>query len=100
MASSSQLDDTANLELQVEDETTSPRPKRRRNLLLCEHCGCCVSKSTYYRHRQAYFNPVSGQWQREAEGSDSTVLPTQDPGAHWNMAPTSNYNSGEGPEGS
>ena len=46
-----------------EMEAITLQPKRRRCLLLCGHCDRYLSKSTYYRHRDAYFNHASGQWQ-------------------------------------
>ena len=45
-------------------EVDLPHPKRRRSFLLCEHCDRYVSNSTYYRHKEAYFNRVTGQWQQ------------------------------------
>lgn len=43
-------------------ESSQPMPKRSRPLLLCGHCDKYLTKSTYYRHRELYFNPVSLQW--------------------------------------
>lgn len=51
-----------------EEETVPRASKRKRSLLLCGHCDRYVSKSTYYRHRDAYFNPLLGTWQRVDEG--------------------------------
>ena len=28
----------------------------------CKHCNTVVSKSTYYRHREEYFDPVTRKW--------------------------------------
>ena len=44
-----------------EMEPAALQPKRRRCLLLCGYCDRYLSKSTYYRHRDAYFKHASGQ---------------------------------------
>ena len=55
-------------------EPSYSRPKRRRHYLLhCGHCDSYLSKSAYYRHREAFFNPVSGQWLRLKEHSPTVV---------------------------
>ena len=51
-----------------EEEMESCAPERKRSLLFCSHCDLYVSKSTYYRHRDAYFNPLLGTWDRVNEG--------------------------------
>lgn len=43
-------------------ESFQPMAKRHRPLLLCGHCDKYLTKSTYYRHKEIYFNPVSLQW--------------------------------------
>ena len=47
--------------------------KRKRDLLLCGHCNNYVSKSTYYRHRDAFFDPVLEKWERENPLLESNV---------------------------
>ena len=61
-----QRDATSSLEpVEQSTEVDLHPPKRRRSLMFCEHCDRDVSNSTYYRHREAYFNCVTGQWQQE-----------------------------------
>ena len=47
------------------NEPPPSRPKRRRVLMICGHCDRSLPKLTYYRHREAFFNPVSGVWMRQ-----------------------------------
>ena len=47
------------------EETGRRASKRKRDLLFCGHCEKYVSKSSFYRHRDAYFDPVLGKWERE-----------------------------------
>ena len=46
------------------DSPTSRKRKRKK----CEHCGDRVSLSTYYRHREQFFDPVRQQWDIERQG--------------------------------
>lgn len=48
--------------------------KRQRSLLLCGHCDAYLSKSTYYRHRELYFNPASLKWTKDRGDYDSSSL--------------------------
>ena len=64
-------------ESEYEWEATPPQSKRHRSLLLCGHCETYVPKSTYYRHKERYFDVISNQWQRLTEASrgvDSPVI--------------------------
>ena len=45
----------------------APGTKRRRRSILCGHCNRSVSSSTYYRHRELFFDVVSQQWQRHED---------------------------------
>ena len=50
-----------------------PRPKRPRRSLLCPHCEEVVSKTTYYRHKAAYYNESENEWLRKVnDGYDSS----------------------------
>lgn len=46
------------------------REPRQWQRLFCPHCGEKVSKSTYYRHREEYYDARSGEWKK---GSDSPI---------------------------
>ena len=61
-------------ESEHEWEAAPPQPKRHRSLLLCGHCETYVPKSTYYRHKERYFDVVSNQWQRLTEASRDRVV--------------------------
>ena len=39
--------------------------KRHRDTMFCDHCHRDVSKSTFYRHYQEFFDPVAKRWRRE-----------------------------------
>ena len=45
-------------------EATLQGQKRRRSFMICGHCDRALTKSTYYRHKRCFFNPVSGTWLR------------------------------------
>ena len=51
---------------------TAPK-RRKRPSLECGHCGEVVSKSTYYRHKQKFYNPATKKWklcdQQDSESS-------------------------------
>ena len=57
--------DTVEGERDVDVTESLPHSKRRRFLLHCGHCDRSLPKSTYYRHREAFFNPVSGHWEKD-----------------------------------
>lgn len=42
-------------------EATEVRRGKRK---FCDHCRELVSIATYYRHREAFFDPVKQQWRR------------------------------------
>ena len=50
--------------------------KRVRSKLFCGHCTQLLPKSTFYRHKEKFYNSVSSEWQREPEGK-SAVLPAE-----------------------
>ena len=53
-------------------DETSPTSKRRRRSIYCGHCDRHVPPSTYYRHREQFFDVVSQQWQTfSLQDSDS-----------------------------
>lgn len=52
--------------------TTAPK-RRKRPALECGHCGEVVSKSTYYRHRQRFYNPKTKKWKMCDEESKSST---------------------------
>ena len=58
-----EIDETPNSDGE-DSETTVQRQKRQRSLMICGHCDRALTKSTYYRHKRSYFNPVSGTWLR------------------------------------
>ena len=35
-----------------------------RQKIFCAHCNDYLPKSTFYRHRDCFFNPVSKEWQK------------------------------------
>ena len=44
-----------------------PAAKRRKSVLIyCGHCQESLPASTYYRHREEFYNPVNQQWQELA----------------------------------
>ena len=55
-------------------DSSRVRGKRR---MYCEHCKQEVSKSTFYRHYQQFFNPVSKRWDHKLTGD----VPYDKPGA-------------------
>ena len=62
-------------ESEHEWEATPPQPKRHRSLLLCGHCETHVPKSTYYGHKERFFDVISNQRQRLTETSCGIVSP-------------------------
>ena len=54
------------------DKTCLTTNKRRRRSIHCGHCDRHVPPSTYYRHREQFFDVVSQQWQTfSPQDSDS-----------------------------
>ena len=47
--------------------------KRRRKPLLCDHCNCFVSNSTYYRHKAKFYAPVSDTCNTTAASESETT---------------------------
>ena len=45
-----------------EGSACAANSKRRRRTLYCGHCLEEVSKSTYYRHREKYYDEVEQRW--------------------------------------
>ncbi len=41
--------------------------RRLRGKVMCEHCNQLLPKSTYYRHKDTFYNFVSRKWQRVDE---------------------------------
>ena len=66
-SNNSEDDDGCSEENESMMESSQPIPRRSRPLLLCGHCDKYLTKSTYYRHRELYFNPVSLQWKSSME---------------------------------
>ena len=55
------------------DSDQLPTAKRRRVLVFCNHCEQRLPTSTYYRHREQFFDPVSQHWHKDAiDSSDSS----------------------------
>lgn len=52
---------------QGDDEKSS-----QQRYLFCPHCTKMLSKSTYYRHRQQYYNHISGTWATDLESETHT----------------------------
>ena len=53
----------------AEIETFNAAPKvikRRQRRIFCGHCERAVPASTYYRHRELFFDVVAQEWQRSA----------------------------------
>ena len=46
------------------DETGGRRYRQRH---FCGHCDEYLPKSTFYRHRKSFFNPVSHEWLRKGD---------------------------------
>ena len=45
-----------------EERTAQGKKWRRRSSLLCNHCDKWVSNSTFYRHREVYYDSVAKVW--------------------------------------
>ena len=60
-----------------EDPERAQRQKRQRPLMICGHCDRVLTKSTYYRHKRSYFNPVSGTWLRTDASSQEPESASQ-----------------------
>ena len=50
------------------------RKRRSRPALECGHCGLVVSKSTYYRHKQKFYNSETKKWKRWCDGDSSDSI--------------------------
>lgn len=53
--------------------STTTREPRQWQRIFCPHCGEKVSKSTYYRHREEFYDVRSGGW----KGSDDPISGSQ-----------------------
>ena len=49
---------------------SSSESRRCRQKHYCPHCNDYLPKSTFYRHRDSFFNPVSIKWLSESDYSD------------------------------
>ena len=78
-ANNNENDDGCSEENESEMESSQPMSKRSRPLLLCGHCDKYLTKSTYYRHRELYFNPVSLQWKSSMEVEEYVDHAVQQP---------------------
>ena len=45
----------------------------RRGLYYCDHCHKRIPRSSFYRHRNQYYNHVTGEW-NEADASNNTCM--------------------------
>ena len=59
------LDECSSVCSESETEVTPRACKRRRQSMYCGHCDSYLPKSTYYRHREAFFDSISLTWQRK-----------------------------------
>ena len=50
-------------------EPAALSPKRKRRCILCGHCNRLVPSSTFYRHREQYFDVVAQKWQTSVNES-------------------------------
>ena len=41
--------------------------RRSRDKVFCPHCEDYLPNSTFYRHKGAFYNPVSCEWQKKDE---------------------------------
>lgn len=46
---------------------------RQWQRIFCPHCDERVSKSTYYRHREKYYDVRTGEWRTGVEGVTSSA---------------------------
>lgn len=46
--------------------------------MFCPHCGDTVPKSTFYRHRSRFYDPVSGIWNDDTPSSTAAALSTDE----------------------
>lgn len=70
-----QVDTGKRMEFEEESNDAPPSKKRR----YCCHCSNYVGYSTYYRHRDEFFDPVSEQWTMESSvTNESAVLRTDE----------------------
>ena len=67
-----------------------PCPKRRsRERIFCGHCSEYLPKTTFYRHRDTFFNSVSNEWNKQDDhsgGSCSAPRKSHEGGSAFNVA--------------
>lgn len=54
------------------------RVKRKRAIrdFYCEHCDETLSRSAYWKHRKAYFNPTTNEWTKKEPSEHDTFSQT------------------------
>ena len=56
----------------MEDSCTAK--KRKYDKIFCQHCSRDVAKSTWYIHRERFFDSASGQWKKENDNGELELL--------------------------
>lgn len=72
MASTSECGDESGAVQEQIQGRPSKRRKRTWGDVFCPHCSKTVSKTTYYRHRQAFYNRFTNVWNTKGCMSDSS----------------------------
>ena len=50
-------------------ELERPRESRKRQRKYCEHCDCFVAKTTYYIHRNQFYDKETNVWKKDNKRS-------------------------------
>ena len=45
--------------------------RRYRDRVFCPHCEDYLPNSTFYRHKETFYNPVSREWRKENDSVES-----------------------------
>lgn len=53
-------------------------PKKPSRELYCQHCHQTVTKSTFYRHRSKYYDPISDVWRNDPAAEEAQGIVDED----------------------
>lgn len=70
--------------------------RRSRERVFCGHCDEYLPKSTFYRHKDTFFNPVSKQWVIEESFSGGSTTERSGAGSTLRNTTTVETDSSEG----
>ena len=62
----------------VESRGDSRKGNVSRRELFCPHCDCLIPKTTYYRHREQFYDPIQEVWLSAVELNTTTTMPAAD----------------------